>query len=185
MGEKSAKRVIESIEASKKNSLDRLIHGLGIRMIGAQAAKVLAASIIDIKELFSMSCDQLSVIDTIGPTMAQSIRMYFDREENRQLIERLRRYGLNMAGMVQSISGETLSGTTFVLTGALSRFTREEAQREIEQRGGKVTSSVSAKTKYVVAGADPGSKLEKAKKLGVKIINEQRFVKLLGLTSNV
>ena len=110
--------------------------------------------------------------------------MYFDREENRQLIERLRKYGLNMAGMIGSTSGELLSGTTFVLTGTLSRFTREEAQREIEQRGGKVTSSVSAKTKYVVVGVDPGSKLEKAKKLGVKIIDEQQFSELLGLTSN-
>lgn len=179
MGEKSAARVIASIEASKRTTLDRLIHGLGIRMIGAQAAKVLAGNVADITELFSMSCDQLSVIDTIGPAMAQSLRLYFDREENRRLIERLRNYGVNISGTPKPIDDGPLSKKTFVLTGTLSRFTREEAQREIEKRGGKTTSNVSSRTDWVVAGVDPGSKLRKAEKLHVSIINEGQFVDLL------
>ncbi len=180
MGEKSALRVMRSIEASKKNGLDRLIHGLGIRMIGTQAAKVLAGKVHDISELYSMSAEKLEKIETIGPSMAQSVRIYFDREENRRLVERLRGYGLNLSGTpVTAISG-MLSGKTFVLTGTLPGFTREEAQREIEERGGRVTSSVSAKTDFVVAGSDPGSKYEKAEKFGVPIIDEQQFVRLLG-----
>ncbi len=179
MGEKSAKKVIASIEASKVNSLDRLIHGLGIRLIGAQAAKAIASGIEDIKDLFTMSCEEISAIETIGPTMAQSLRFYFDREENRLLIERLRSYGVNMKGGSQFKTTGPLAGKTFVLTGALTRFTREEAQREIEKRGGKVTSSVSSKTSFVVAGKDPGSKMEKAGKLNIPVIDEQKFIELL------
>ncbi len=178
MGEKSAARVIASIETSKRAPLDRLINGLGIRMIGAQAAKVLAGQVADIADLFTMSCDQFSEIDTIGPTMAQSLRMYFDRGENRHLIERLRSCGVNLAGTPRSTANGPLSGKTFVLTGTLERFSREEAQREIEKRGGKVTSTVSSRTNYVVAGTDPGSKLAKAEKLNVPIIDEQRFIAL-------
>jgi DNA ligase (NAD+) len=108
------------------------------------------------------------------------VRLYFDRPENRELVNRLRACGVNTAGIAAGVAAGPLSGKTFVLTGALGRFSREAAGAEIEKRGGKTTSSVSKKTDYVVAGADPGSKLDKAKKLGVKVIDEKVFLRLLG-----
>jgi DNA ligase (NAD+) len=179
MGEKSAARVIAAIEASKKNPLDRLVHGLGIRMIGAQAAKAIAAGITNISDLFTMTVEELAAIDGIGSVMAQSVRAYFDRPENVHLVERLQICGVNCSGAPQSKTSGTLSGKTFVLTGTLSGFTREKAQKEIENRGGKVTSSVSSKTSFVVAGIDPGLKLEKAEKIGLTILDEQQFNMLL------
>jgi DNA ligase (NAD+) len=180
MGEKSAARVVAAIEASKKAPLERLIFGIGIRMIGAQAAKVLARQVADIRDLFTMTVEQLCAIDTIGQAMAQSLRMYFDREENRQLIERLRQCGVNMSGAGGTPPEGVFSGMTFVLTGALSKFTRDEAQAEIEKRGGKVTTSVSTRTKYVVAGTDAGSKLAKAQQLGIAVIDEAQLLDMMG-----
>lgn len=179
MGAKSAGRVIDSIEASKHNSLDRLLHGLGIRMIGAQAAKVLAQNVNDIEDLFTMSAEQLSAIETIGPAMAQSLRFYFDKEENRELLHRLRRYGISMKGMPEKERQGIFSGKTVVLTGTLTRFTRDEAKTQIEVRGGKVTSGISARTNYLVTGESPGSKRTKAEKLGVPVIDEDQFLSLL------
>jgi DNA ligase (NAD+) len=179
MGEKSAHNVYDSIEKSKNNSLDKLIHGLGIRMIGAQTAKILASKVNDISDLFSMSIEELSRIEMIGPTMAQSIRLYFDREENQQLINQLKSSGVNTKGTGKSSAEGPLKGKIFVLTGTLSSFTREEASEKIESLGGKVSSSVSKKTDYVVAGEEAGSKLEKAEKLGVKVIDESAFLQLL------
>lgn len=183
MGEKSAQRVIEAVEQSKKQPLDRLLHGLGIRMIGAQAAKVIARSVHDIANLYSMSSEALEEIDSIGPAMAQSIRIYFDRGENREQVERLRRYGVNCSGISAPAPEGEFSGKTFVLTGTLSGYTREAAKREIELRGGKVGASVSAKTTWVVAGAEPGSKLKKAEKLGVRVLDEGSFNALLQETA--
>lgn len=179
MGDKSARNVCDSIEKSKHNSLDKLIHGLGIRMVGAQTAKILASHVNDISDLYSMSIDELSRIESIGPTMAQSIRLYFDREENQQLIDKLKSRGVNTRGTKNSFMKGPLSGKTFVLTGTLSHFTREEASEKIESLGGKVSSSVSKKTDYVVAGEEAGSKLEKAEKLGVRVIDETTFIELL------
>jgi DNA ligase (NAD+) len=171
--------VIDSIAASKNNSLDRLLHGLGIRMIGAQAAKVLAQNVSEIEDFFSMSAEQFAQIDTIGPAMAQSLRFYFDREENRQLIYRLREYGVNMRGISEKGDKGFLSGKTFVITGTLTTFTREAAKAQIELRGGKVTSAVSAKTDYLIKGDTPGSKFTKAEKLGVEVLDEKQFLSLL------
>lgn len=179
MGEKSAHNVCDSIEKSKHNSLDKLIHGLGIRMIGAQTAKILASNINDISDLLNISTEELSHIETIGPTMAQSIRYYFDRVENKRLIEQLKSSGVNTRGTKKSSLEGPLTGKTFVLTGTLSSFTREEASERIESLGGKVSSSVSKKTDYVVAGEEAGSKLAKAEELGVKIIDESVFLELL------
>lgn len=180
MGQKSASNVIESIQKSKNNSLDKLLHGLGIRMVGAQAAKVLAYNISDISDLFEMSVEVLQKIETIGPAMAQSIRMYFDREENITLVKRLASLDVNTKGISAPKEGK-FSEKVFVLTGTLDHYTRDKAKEEIEARGGKVTNSVSKNTDYVVAGAEAGSKLEKAKKLGVKIIDEAEFIELLGI----
>ena len=179
MGEKSADRVLEAIESSKSNTLDKLLHGLGIRMIGAQAAKVLSQNVEDIADFYTMTVEELSSIDTIGPTMAQSIRMYFDNHENHGMIEKLREYGVNLSGNEPSTGSSELSGKTFVITGTLSRFTRNEAKEKLEARGAKVSSSISKKTSFLVAGAEPGSKVKKAETLGVQIIGDEQFVSLL------
>ncbi|NLL13451.1 MAG: NAD-dependent DNA ligase LigA [Fibrobacter sp.] len=179
IGEKTAHNVCDSIKKSKYNSLDKLIHGLGIRMIGAQTAKILASNINDISDLFNMSTEELSHIETIGPTMAQSIRLYFDRKENQHLIDQLKSSGVNTKGIKKTSTEGPLSGKTFVLTGTLSSYTREEASEKIESLGGKVSSSVSKKTDYVVAGDEAGSKLAKAEKLGVMVIDESAFLDLL------
>lgn len=180
MGEKSARNLVRSIEESKVNPLDRLIHGLGIRMIGAQAAKVLARNVEDLAELHDMPQEKLESLEGIGPTMAQSVRLHFDRPANRDLTERFRRAGLNLKGLAGPEGELPLKGMTFVLTGSLPGYTREQAKTLIEERGGKVSSSVSKKTSYVVAGADPGSKLIKAQSLGVNVIDEERFRAMIG-----
>jgi DNA ligase (NAD+) len=179
MGDKSAENIVGAIERSKSNTLDRLIHGLGIRMIGAQAAKLLAQQVADLADLYLMTVDTLLSIEGFGPNMAESVRVYFDRPENRVLIDRLRECGINMKGMPKPAGKGLFSKATFVLTGVLQAYTREQATAEIERRGGKVSASVSKKTGYVVAGAEAGSKLEKAEKLGVKVIDEAEFVKML------
>jgi DNA ligase (NAD+) len=179
MGDKSAANILAAIFASKSNPLDRLLHGLGIRMIGAQAAKILARQVADITDLYTKPAGELSDIEGFGPTMAQSVRLYFDRPENRELIERLKDRGLTTTGTKKPDNPGPLAGKTFVLTGSLASFTREEASGEIEKRGGKVSSSVSKKTSYVVAGTEPGSKIDKAEKCGVAVIDENTFVELL------
>jgi len=178
--EKSADRVISAIEKSKHNSLDRLLHGLGIRMIGAQAAKILAGMVKDITELFAITEQELESVSAIGPSMAQSICLYFKSQENRDLIEQLKTLGVNTRGISVEKAGP-LSGKTFVLTGSLGRLTREEAKERIEALGGKVSSSVSRKTDFVVAGSEPGSKLDKALELGVKVLGESEFGEMVNL----
>jgi DNA ligase (NAD+) len=179
MGEKSAAHIVAALEASKTNTLDRLLHGIGIRMVGAQTARVIAQEIRDISDLFAMPAENLQSLPTIGPQVAQSIRSYFDREENRMLVERLRERGVNCKGMTKPAAQTTFSGKTFVLTGSLAAYSREEAKTLIQQRGGQVSGSVSKKTDYVVAGVDPGSKLDKAKTLGVAVLSEDEFSKMM------
>jgi DNA ligase (NAD+) len=180
MGEKSAQNILDALEKSKTNTLDKLLHGLGIRMIGAQSAKILAQQITTITDFYTMSIDDLLKIETIGPTMAQSIRLFFDRPENRELIEKFDILGLNLKGMPKKLATGPLSGKTFVLTGTLVKFTREVAKEKIEALGGKVSGSVSRKTDFVVAGAEAGSKLEKAEALGVRVIGEGEFEGMVG-----
>jgi DNA ligase (NAD+) len=179
MGEKSAANIIDACEASKKNTLDRLLHGIGIRMVGAQTARVLAQEVGDIAELFDMPAEKLEALPNIGPQVAQSVRSFFDREENRTLVERLRELGVNCKGMEKPAGNAAFAGKTFVLTGGLAKYSRDEAKALVEGRGGHVSGSVSKKTDYVVAGEDPGSKLDKAKSLGVTILKEEEFVAML------
>ncbi|HUI92055.1 MAG TPA: NAD-dependent DNA ligase LigA [Chitinivibrionales bacterium] len=179
MGEKSAANIVAALEASKKNTLDRLLHGIGIRMVGAQTARVLAQEVRDIGDLFDMPVEKLEALPNIGPQVAQSVRSFFDREQNQRLVQRLRSLGVNCKGMEKPKADAAFAGKTFVLTGGLAKFTREEAQRLIEERGGHASGSVSKKTDYVVAGGEPGSKYEKAKSLGVKIVTEEEFVRML------
>ncbi|MCL2688429.1 MAG: NAD-dependent DNA ligase LigA [Chitinispirillia bacterium] len=179
MADKSASNVIAALEESKSRPLDRLIHGLGIRMIGASSARDLADSVDDIAELYTVTAEELEKIDGFGSAMAQSVRMFFDEEDNRKLIDRLREAGLNLKGSKSSIKKEgKVKGLTFVLTGTLEKYTREQASKIIMDEGGKVTSSVSKKTDYVLAGAQAGSKLDKAAALGVKVISEAEFEQL-------
>jgi DNA ligase (NAD+) len=179
MGEKSAANIIDALGASKKNTLDRLLHGIGIRMVGAQTARVLAQEVKDIADLFDMPAEKLEALPNIGPQVAQSVRSFFDREQNRTLVERLRDFGVNCKGMDKPAKSAAFSGKTFVLTGGLAKYSREEAKALVEARGGHVSGSVSKKTDYVVAGEEPGSKLDKAKSLGVTILKEQEFVAML------
>jgi DNA ligase (NAD+) len=180
MGEKSARNIVTALDKAKVNPLDKLINGLGIRMVGAQTARLLAQEVGDIADLYAMNAETLEGIASIGPRVAESIRMYFDRKENRGLIERLRGVGVKCAGTPRPRETAPLRGKIFVLTGALSGLSREEARALIEQRGGTVSSSVSKKTDYVVAGSEAGSKLDKARLLGVTVIDEKEFMEMVG-----
>lgn len=178
MGEKSVKNLIEAIEASKQNPLERLIFALGIRMIGQRASKLLAENFNDIYELSKASIERLDTIPEIGEKMADSAVKFFKQTQNIMLIKRLADLGVNIKSIKkQIVEKEQFKGKTFVLTGSLSSFTRERAKELIESFGGKVSSSVSKKTDYVLAGEEAGSKLVKAQELGVSVINEEIFIK--------
>lgn len=179
MGEKSATNLLRAIEASKQNSLERLLFGLGIRHVGAKAAKTLAEHFETMERLQQATKEELTAIHEIGEKMADSIVTYFSKEEVKQLLERLRAYGVNMTykGAKQTVDiSSTFAGKTFVLTGTLQSMSRSEAKEAIEALGGKVTGSVSKKTDVVVVGEDAGSKLEKARQLGITIWDEARFL---------
>ncbi|QAV25308.1 DNA ligase [Neobacillus thermocopriae] len=179
MGEKSATNLLQAIEASKQNSLERLLFGLGIRHVGAKAAKTLAEHFETMERLQQATKEELTAIHEIGEKMADSIVTYFSKEEVKQLLERLRAYGVNMTykGAKQTVDiNSTFAGKTFVLTGTLQSMSRSEAKEAIEALGGKVTGSVSKKTDVAVVGEDAGSKLEKAKQLGITIWDEARFL---------
>ena len=175
MGEKSAERVLRQIEQSRERPLERVIFGLSIPQVGERLARTLADHFGSIDSLAGASVEELQQAPDVGPKVAESIHQFFREPRNVELIERLRKAGLRFEEARQRRDGGPLAGKTFVLTGALEKYTREEAQRRIEELGGKVTSSVSKKTDYVVAGADPGSKLDKAKALGVKVLDEAAF----------
>jgi DNA ligase (NAD+) len=180
MGEKSARNFLDGIAASKTRDLWRLLFGLGIFHVGAGVAKALGRSFATLDELQKARLEQLNEIEDIGGVIAQSLVQWFGEPRNQTLIERLRDAGLNFRSTLYEPHAalRLFSGKTFVLTGTLPTMTREEAAAKIEALGGKVSGSVSKKTDYVVAGEDAGSKLEKAQKLGVKILNEAEFLKL-------
>ena len=178
MGDKSAQNILDEIESSKKLPLERVIYGLGIRMVGERTAQFLAEHFGSMEALESAGVEELQNVNEVGPRIAESIVEFFSIAANRKLVERLREAGLTLTGYKKQ-RGTKLAGKTFVLTGTLAHFTRDEAKKMIEDAGGKVTGSVSKKTDYVVAGADAGSKLDKAKEQGVKVIDESELEKLL------
>ncbi|MFQ5598009.1 MAG: NAD-dependent DNA ligase LigA [Nitrospiria bacterium] len=181
MAEKSSQNIIEAIEKSKKTTLPRFIYALGIRNIGEATAKDLARTFGDLDALMWADGAALEAVPEVGPIVARSLIDFFDEANNREVIQRLRDAGVSWKAFTpEKTAPLPLSGVTFVLTGTLPDMTREEAKATIEAAGGKVTASVSKKTDYVVAGADPGSKLEKAKALGLKILNEEGLITLLG-----
>jgi len=179
MGDKSAQNILDEIENSKKLPLERVIYGLGIRMVGERTAQFLAEHFGSMEELDRASVKDLQNVNEVGPRIAESIVEFFSIAANRKLIERLREAGLRLTGQKKQ-RGTKLAGKTFVLTGTLAHFTRDEAKKMIEDAGGKVTGSVSKKTDYVVAGADAGSKLDKAREIGVAVIDEKGLNHLLG-----
>jgi DNA ligase (NAD+) len=178
MGDKSAQNILDEIENSKKLPLERLIYGLGIRMVGERTAQFLAEDFGSMEALERATVEELQNVNEVGPRIAESIVEFFGVAANRKLIERLREAGLTLTGKKKQ-RGTKLAGKTFVLTGTLAHFTRDEAKKMIEDAGGKVTGSVSKKTDYVIAGADAGSKLDKAKDFGVKVVDEKEMEKIL------
>jgi DNA ligase (NAD+) len=179
MGEKSAQNVLHEIEGSKRLPLERVIFGLGIRFVGERTAEFLAEHFGSMDEIMKASLEQLQEVNEVGPRIGQSIVEFFEEAKNRELVERLRKAGLTFKG-VKKERGTKLAGKTFVLTGTLARHTRDQAKQRIEGAGGKVAGSVSKKTDYVVAGAEAGSKLDKARELGVKVIEESEMEELTG-----
>ncbi len=179
MGDKSAQNILDEIENSKKLPLERVIYGLGIRMVGERTAQFLAEHFGSMEALESAGVEELQDVNEVGPRIAESIVEFFSIAANRKLVERLREAGLTLTGHKKQ-RGTKLVGKTFVLTGTLAHFTRDEAKKMIEDAGGKVTGSVSKKTDYVVAGADAGSKLDKAKELGVHVIDEKEMKRIVG-----
>jgi DNA ligase (NAD+) len=178
MGKKSAQNILREIENSKKLPLERVIYGLGIRMVGERTAQFLAEHFGSMDALMAASEEELQAVNEIGPRVSQSIREFFDEPKNVALVERLRKAKLKFEGTKKE-RATTLAGKTFVLTGTLARHTRDEAKKLIEDAGGRVSGSVSKKTDYVVAGEDAGSKLDKAKELGVAVIDEKEMEKLV------
>ena len=181
MGEKSVDNLIRAIENSKENSLDRLIFALGIRMIGQRASRLLAGAFGNMDRIIEATYDDLVKVEEIGDKMALSIVSFFKEERNIMLIEKLKKLDINMeAERKEIIEKEQFLGKTFVLTGTLSEFKRDDAKEIIESYGGKVSGSVSKKTDYVLAGAEAGSKLQKANDLGIEVIGEDTFKEWIG-----
>jgi DNA ligase (NAD+) len=179
MGDKSAQNILDEIEASKKLLLERVIFGLGIRFVGERTAQFLAEHFGSMDALMNASQEELEQVNEVGPRIAESISEFFHEPRNRELVKRLRESGLTFSGKKRE-RGTKLTGKTFVLTGTLTKYSRDQAKKLIEDAGGRVSGSVSKKTDYVVAGSDAGSKLDKAKELGVTVIEENEMEKLVG-----
>ena len=179
VGEKTADAILEQIKNSKKQPLNRVLLGLGIRHVGERTAQALAEEFGSMKDLIDATEEDLTKVNDIGPKVAATVREFFANERNLALVERLREFGLTFTAE-KKVRGTVLEGLTFVLTGTLPTLTREEAKERIERAGGKVSGSVSKKTSYVVAGEEAGSKLEKAEQLGVKVLDEAGLLGMLG-----
>jgi DNA ligase (NAD+) len=182
IGERSAQLLVDAIDQSRSRPLAKLLVGLGIRHVGPSAAQALARELGSLDAIAAASVEELAVVAGVGGVIAESVVAFFANERNRALVERLREAGVNFRGPEKAAVRTdlpSLAGMTFVLTGTLPTMTREEAQAELEARGGKVTGSVSKKTSYVVVGASPGSKLAKAEQVGVPILDEDALRQLL------
>jgi DNA ligase (NAD+) len=181
MGEKSAQNLMEEIEGSKKQSLDRLIYALGIQFVGERTGQLLAGHFSSVEDLAAAKTEELENVSEVGPKVAASITEFFSEPANRNVIKKLYKAGVRPTSEKREVKSQKLAGKSFVFTGGLANRSREEAGELVQQHGGKVGSSVSKKTDYVVVGTDPGSKYDKAKELGVTILTEGEFEKLIGV----
>jgi len=178
MAQKSARNLLKEIKESKERSLDRVIYGLGIKYVGDHVANVLTEHYDSMQEIMEADQEELQEIDEIGPKIAESIVSFFEDEQNQRMIERLRKNGITMEVERKEVD-KFLEDRKFVLTGALDKFTRDEAKEKIQEHGGRVTSSVSGVTDYLVVGEDPGSKLDQAREEGTTILDEDDFIEML------
>ena len=181
MAEKSAQNLIDEIAGSKKNSLARLIYALGIRMVGERTGQLLAAHFSSLDELAAAKDEQLFEVGEVGPKVAASIAEFFSEAANQRIIKKLDKAGVRPTAEKRVLKSQKLAGKSFVFTGGLANRSREDAGQLVMQHGGKISSSVSKKTDYVVVGTDPGSKHDKAKELGLAILTESEFEKLIGV----
>ena len=180
MGDKSAQNLLDEVENSKRAELARVIFALGIRFVGERTGQLLAIHFGSLDKLAKASDEELLEAEEVGPRVAEAIREFFHEKRNREVIEKLRQAGLQFEQKKTHKAEGKLSGQQFVLTGTLPNYSRDQAKQMIEESGGRVVGSVSKKTDYVVVGAEPGSKLEKARSLGVKTIDEAVLLKLFG-----
>jgi DNA ligase (NAD+) len=181
MGEKSAQNLVEEIAASKKNPLSRLIYALGIQFVGERTGQLLAEHFSSLDDLATANTEELENVSEVGPKVAASITDFFVETANRNVIKKLSKAGVRPTAEKREVKSQKLAGKSFVFTGGLANRSREEAGELVQQHGGKVGGSVSKKTDYVVVGTDPGSKYDKAKELGVTILTEDEFERLIGL----
>jgi DNA ligase (NAD+) len=179
MGKKSAEKLLTNIDASRRQPLPRMLNALGIPFVGERTAQFLAEAFGDLDALANASEEELQRAEEVGPKVSQSIRRFFHEKHNRDLVERLREEGLSFKHEKRRTAGGKLAGLTFVLTGTLPSLTRDEAKGRIEKAGGKVAGSVSRKTSFVVAGEDAGSKLDKARELGVRVVGEEELLDMI------
>ena len=180
MAEKSARNLIEAIQKSKDQPLERLIYAIGIRFVGKTVAKDLASNFKSMDSLMNASDEEMTQVDSIGPKIAESVKLFFNHEKNIQLIEQLREAGLNFEMIESDVVSNVLENKKFVLTGSLPSLTRKEATELIEKHGGKTSSSVSSNTDFLLAGDSAGSKLDKAQKLGIPVVDEEKFMDMIG-----
>jgi len=180
MGEKSADNLMTAIENSKSRGLAKVLMGLGIPLVGERAAKLIAQRFGSMDALYAATEEELSAINDIGEKSAKSIKTYLNNEHNKNLIERLRSYGVDMTQPQEQLADNRFEGKTFVITGTLEKYKREEAKAIIESFGGKASGSVSKKTDYVLAGEAAGSKLDKANELGIRVLTEEEFDNMIG-----
>jgi len=181
MGDKSAQNLLDEIQRSKQAELARVIFALGIRFVGERTGQLLADHFGSLDKIAKATREELVDAEEVGPRVAEAIEEFFQEKRNRQVIEKLRKAGLQFEQEQTRKTGGKLTGKQFVLTGTLPTYSRDQAKQIIEENGGRVVGSVSKKTDYVVVGADPGSKLEKARALDIKTLDEAEFRKLLGL----
>jgi len=179
MGDKSAQNLIDAIEQSKDQSLDRVIYALGIRFVGKTVARDLATALGSMDELVSATEEELTAFDSIGPKIAESVAAFFTKSHNIHIVETLRSHGLTFDMEQQEEASSLLEGKKFVLTGSLPNFTRKDATELIRKHGGNTSSSVSSKTDYLLAGESAGSKYDKAMELGIPILDEGRFLEMI------
>jgi len=181
MAQKSAQNLVQEVQSSKKNPLSRLIFALGMRFVGERTGQLLAEHFSTLEELEAAKQEELEQVPEVGPKVAESIVEFFSEAANRKLVKKLRDAGVRPTAEKREVKSQKLAGKSFVFTGGLANRSREDAGELVQQHGGKVSGSVSKKTDYVVVGADPGSKYDKAKELGVTVLTEGEFEKLLGI----